>query len=340
MTLYSTRRGFIAQAGAVALASGLSSKLAIAAKTTSGLEAAAKTFLNTLKPQQAKSARFDFGGRAHDNWNFMGTYVKPGLPLERMTKQQKAAAYDLLSKALSKSGYEKLRLIMKTQDIMREMGDGPNDRNSERFSITVFGAPGLDSLWGFRIEGHHISLSWTLKDDEIVALTPASFSVIPQHIPIGKLKGKIVLDVEETLARKLINDLEGSKLRRAVFSVRKPGNVLAQAGREDMFKTYQGLPIAEMSSAQQDLIWQLIETTTVTPWPTALQENQRKRISEGDRQAVHFAWAGGKQPGDMFYYRLHGEKFVLELTNVLGNPEHLHAIYHDPERTLGKHVRT
>ena len=340
MALFSTRRGFIAQAGAATIASSLLPKMALAAASPSGLQAAATDFLNSLDAQRTKATRFEFGGRAHKNWNFMGTYVKPGLPLERMTKAQKQAGYNLLSKALSKQGYEKLRLIMKTQDIMREMGDGPSDRNSERFSIALFGTPGSQDLWGFRIEGHHISLSWTLKGDEIVALTPASFSVIPQHIPIGNLKGTVVLDAEETLARKLITDLNGAKLRNAIFAESKPGNVLAQAGREDMFKTYRGLPVAEMATAQQDLLWQLIETTTVDPWPTALKENQRKRIREGDREKVHFAWAGGKRPGDMFYYRLHGEKFVLELTNVFGNPEHLHAIYHDPERTLGKHVRT
>jgi hypothetical protein len=235
-------------------------------------------------------------------------------------------------------GYDKARLIMACQDVMRELGDGPADRNSQRFSIAVFGEPNANALWGVRIEGHHLSLSWTLRGGELVAITPASFSVIPQHIPVGGMKGTVVLDREEGLGRRLIQDLEGSKRDAAIFTDKLPGNVLAQAGQEDRFTTKVGLAAAELGSAQQELLWELIEATTVEPWPSAIAEGQKMRIREGDPASVHFAWSGGLNPGEMFYYRIHGDTFVLEFTSVFGNPEHLHAIYHDPDRTLGRHL--
>lgn len=190
----------------------------------------------------------------------MGTRIKPGLLLERMTEPQKGAADALLQSVLSVTGYDKMRLVMKTQDVMRELGRPPSSRNSERFSIAVFGEPAEQQLWGLRIEGHHLSLNWTLKGNEIVAITPSSFSVIPQNITVGPYKGKVVLEAEEPLARRLIGDLAGSKKNRAVISERAPGNVLALAGRENRFTRKQGIALADLETAQQDLLWELIET--------------------------------------------------------------------------------
>lgn len=59
-----------------------------------------------------------------------------------------------------------------------------------------------NQLWGLRIEGHYLSLSWTMVGADIVAITPASVSVIPQNIPIGERKGTVVLDREEGLGRR------------------------------------------------------------------------------------------------------------------------------------------
>ncbi len=333
------RRDVLAVLGGAALASGLTgTEPALAA--ANGPLAAMSNFLQTLAPDAERLARFTFGDSTHRGWNFMGTGVKPGLPIERMDAAQKDAAETLLRSLLSATGYDKARLIMACQDVMRELGDGPADRNSQRFSIAVFGEPAADALWGVRIEGHHLPLSWTLVDDDLVAITPASFSVIPQHIPVGAGKGRVVLDREESFGRRLIQDLTGSKRETAIFANRLPGNVLAQAGQEDRFTTKAGIAVAELGRAQQDLLWELIEVTTVEPWPAAIAERQKLRIREGDPASVHFAWSGGLSPGEMFYYRIHGDTFVLEFTTVFGNPEHLHAIYHDPERTLGRHVET
>lgn len=337
MTSAIDRRTILAALGGAALTAGALSPAPTQAQVDGPL-AAMDSFLRSLTPEAEALARFTFGDSTHRNWNFMGTRIKPGLPIERMDQSQKDTAGKLLRTLLSSAGYEKARLIMACQDVMRELGRGPTDRNSERFSIAVFGQPAIDTLWGARIEGHHLSLSWTLIGNELAAITPASFSVIPQHIPSGAKKGTVVLDHEEAYGRRLIQDLTGAKRQAAIFSERLPGNVMAQAGREQRFTNKEGIPAAELGSAQQDLLWELIEITTVDPWPSLVAEAQKLRIREGDSAAVHFAWAGGLDSGDMFYYRIHGDTFVLEFTNVRNNPEHLHAVYHDPERTLGRHL--
>ena len=331
------RRTLVGTAGAGALAALLPTPPLFAAQG-SGLRAAADKYLALLDRVQTANTRFAFDDPTRRAWEFRGTHQKPGLVIEHMNSAQKEAVYEILETALSKPGYDKLRLIMTTQDVMRELGRGPKDRNAERFWISVFGTPSDHDVWGLRIEGHHISLSWTLKGDEIVAVTPASFSVIPQHIPVGQRSGTVVLEREEMLGRKLIKDLSASKRTAAIIADAPPGDVLALAGREHRFDTKKGIAIADMASAQRDMLWKLIETTTVEPWPGSASAIQVKRIREGDPEAIHFAWAGGIEPGEMYYYRIHGDTFTLELTSVLGDPEHLHAVFHDPQRTLGMHI--
>jgi len=331
------RRSLLKGAAATAMLSAIPQSRLLAAPVGGPL-AATRAFLETLDPDGVGETRFAFGGRTHRSWNFMGTRVKPGLLLERMTDPQKDAADAMLRTVLSRSGHDKMRLVMETQDVMREMGRRPRSRNAERFSIAVFGEPSESGVWGLRIEGHHLSLNWTLNGDEIVSVTPSSFSVIPQSIPVGEYQGKIVLEAEEFLARRLIDDLPSSARNRAVLSEQSPGNVLALAGREDRFSRREGIAAADLKSAQQDLLWELIETTAVEPWPSPVADAQRSRIRQGDPSAVHFAWEGGLRRGEMFYYRIHGETFTLELASVFGDPEHLHASFQDPERTFGQHV--
>lgn len=337
MTRLPDRRDVLAGAGSLAAMTLLPYPTFASTGTATPLNAV-QSFLKTLSSDNLSKTRFNFGGDTHRFWNFMGTSLKPGFPIENMSKEQKDAADILLRSLLSRSGYDKMRLVMETQDIMRELGRGSRARNSERFSIAVFGEPQDNKAWGLRIEGHHLSLNWTFKGNEIVAITPSSFSIIPQNIPIGPRKGTLVLDAEETMARRLMSDLTGNKKERAYIAERPPGNVLALAGREERFKEKQGIAAADLSSAQLDLLWELVETTAVKPWPKTVSEKQVQRIREGDKASVHFAWAGGLKRGEMFYYRIHGDTFTLELTSVFGDSEHLHATFHDPERTFGKHV--
>lgn len=339
MTVSIDRRAILGGLGSTGLVAGLN--LPIPARSAgSGSLNRARDFLEALPDAALRLARFSFDDPVRESWNFMGTSVKPGLPIEQMNDDQKAAVDALLRHLLSDHGHQKARLIMACQDVMRSLGRGSAARNSERFSIAVFGEPVVDQLWGLRIEGHHLSLSWTMLGDNIVAITPASFSVIPQNIPIGDRKGTVVLDREEGLGRRLIGDLIGAKRENAIVDESPLGNVLAQAGQEGRFVEKVGLPMSDLSSVQQDLLWELIEVTTVEPWPAPIAEAQQRRIREGDPASVHFAWAGGLAPGEMFYYRIHGDSFVLEFTSVFDDPEHLHAIFHDPERTLGRHVQT
>ena len=297
----------------------------------------AERLLAALDAEQRDAALFAFDGDTRRRWNFMGAAPKPGLRLEQMTAPQRDLALDLLAGVLSPGGLEKALNVMSLQDVLRDMGDGPSSRNRDRFSVALFGTPSAGDRWGWRFEGHHLSLSFTLLGDQIISVTPSSYSSNPNTVPDGPTRGLVTLDEEERLARQLFVDLTPAHRARALIGDRPVGNILATAGREGRFVTREGLPAADMTAAQQDLILRLIDIYAVDHLAAPLAETQTARVRAGDPASIHFAWAGGSQVGERYYYRLHGDSFVIEFAS-LRNPLHLHTIRHDTERNLGDHA--
>jgi hypothetical protein len=299
---------------------------------------AARRFLSGLEPDQRKAASFAWDGPEWRGWNYFGVggYIKPGLRLEQMSPVQKAAAWDVLATLFSPAGIDKAKNVMTLQDVLAARGDGAGRRSSERFSLAVFGTPAEAGAWGFRLEGHHLSVSVAVRDGRIVAVTPSSFSSNPNRVTAGKHAGLVTLKDEEALARRLVGDLAPPLQARARLSDTPLSNILSYAGRERANTRKAGIAAAELNSAQRDLLWQLVETYTVEHLSPALAAAQRTRVRSGDREAVHFAWYGPNTPEKAFGYRVIADGFVIEMGSVDPAAQHLHTIYHDLASVLGR----
>lgn len=302
------------------------------------LLAATRKFLAGLDDEKRKAATFPWNGAQWRNWNYFGSgdNIKPGLRLEVMNATQKQAAWDVLAVLLSPAGIEKTRNVMTLQDVLASQGNMPSQRSSERFSFAVFGTPAETGAWGFRLEGHHLHQSISVRDNRIVSVTPSSFSVNPNRVTSGKHAGLVTLRGEEALARKLYGDLDPKRQGRARTSETPMRNILSYAGRERANAQGVGIPAAELQSAQRDLVWQLVETYASDYLAAPLAAAQRARVRSGDREAVHFAWYGPNNAERAFGYRLIGQSFVIELGSVDPAAQHLHTIYHDLGNVLGR----
>lgn len=337
-----TRRGFVAGAATLAfvhptLALQLEDEARIAAVPQARERATA--FLGLLDKPAQKRTLFEIGSSTWQNWNYFGTtLIKPGLPLKDMNDRQREAALDLLASVFSDHGMEKAHRVMALQDVLAEQGDAR--RSSDNFSFAIFGEPGPAKSWAFRVEGHHLTATATFVGDDLVSVTPSAFSCNPNQVTEGDHRGMIALTDEETLARTLFSDLQGATARHARISDRAYRNITTSAGREDSIAGPQGIPMSDLSTGQSDLLWGLIETYSVEHLNFDIGNSQRARIRTGDSNGIHFAWAGENQQGTPFYYRVTGPTFVIELGTVDRNAQHLHTIYHDLERSLGRHVVT
>src|SRR5262245_62096077 len=225
---------------------------------------------------------------------------------------------------------------MLLQHILAAAVNVVGERSSERFSFAFFGTPAATGTWGFRLEGHHLTQSITVREGRIVSVTPSSFSANPNRVSGGQHAGLNTLKAEEALARRLVGDLAPPLQGRARISDRPLGNIMSYAGRERANAKKVGLAVAELSSAQRDLLWQLVEVYAVEYLAAPLADAQRVRVRSGDREAVHFAWYGPNTTERAFGYRVIGDGFVIEMGSVDAAALHLHTIYHDLANVLGR----
>jgi len=334
------RRGVVLAGVALLGSAALPRKVAAATglAPAADLSAATRAFLAKLEPEQRKAASFAWDAPEWRRWSYFGAdgFIKPGLRLEQMNAGQKAAAWDVLATVLSPDGLTKAKNVMLLQDILAASGNGTGQRSSERFSFSVFGTPAETGAWGFRLEGHHLHHSFAVRDGQIVSVTPASFSSLPNRVTSGAHAGLVTLKEEETLARRLVGDLAGKRQEKARVSATPLGNILSYAGRERANAQKVGLAAADLTEAQRDILWQLIETYTVGHLPPALAAAQRARVRSGDREAVHFAWYGANTPQKAFGYRVIADGFVVEMGSVDPEAQHLHTVYNDLANVLGR----
>ncbi len=344
------RRALLTTGAAAGLSAGLSTLIPGAARaeaTSTDTKATgvlmrerATALLAALDEEQRDAALFAFDTRARKAWNFMlGSRRAPGLALEQMSPGQKDLALDLLASGTSHFGLEKAMNIMLQQDILRdEWGKGSPDRNRERFCVQFYGTPASTGAWSWRWEGHHLSLTFTLRDDEVISATPSSFSSEPNTVPSGPHQGLVVLKEEEVLGRQLFGDLDGANRRHALVWKRSPGNIQSNRGAEhSVAGEAAGVPLGDLTQVQADMAERLIEIYTSEVLPPALADEQTARLRNEDMAAIRFAWGGANLDGSI-YYRLTGADLLIEFASLVNQPLHLHAVFHDTARNFGAHL--
>ncbi|MEM9147557.1 MAG: DUF3500 domain-containing protein [Pseudomonadota bacterium] len=340
-----SRRAVLMGAGALAVAgqglnAGGRAMAAQTGPTGQRMRELATDWLAQLDAGQRKAATFRFDSQTRRRWNYMlGSAFANGLALERMSAPQKDTALLLLATALSAEGMDTAESIMLQQDILRdEWGKGSPDRNRERFSVQIFGTPSPSEPWGWRWEGHHLTITFTLMGDAVIAQTPKAFSSEPNTVPSGPHKGLVVLPENETLGRALYAELSATARRAALLRERSFGNILAKPGRETRIQRREGVALGDLPPPQADKARRLIDIYTSAHLSGPLAAVQRDRIAAEDGAAIRFAWAGPNIANESMYYRIHGATFLIEFATLFGQPLHHHTIVHDPERNFGDHL--
>jgi hypothetical protein len=296
--------------------------------------AAAQTFLGTLKGEQKTQAMFTFESKERTNWNFIPLQDKEkkstrkGLPLEEMTGEQKKAALALVKAATSDYGNLAATTIMSLESILREQEKkGAMVRNPEWYFFTVFGTPGKTGSWGWRVEGHHLSLNFAMDGSQVISSTPTFFGANPAEVKSGPDKGKRILASSEDLAIKLFNSLddEQKKIAHQEKAFPEPG----QKTLVPNLGPPVGVAGAKMTEAQKTILWSLLKAYAERLHPQ-IAETELKLVKDGGLDKVHFAFTGSSELGKGHTYRIHGPSVVVEFLNIQadsgGNPNnHIHS---------------
>ena len=120
---------------------------------------------------------------------------------ETRQRPQRKLAHELLKSGLSQRGYMTATGIMDLETVLgaleaAERASAPQPprgqplvRDTERYFFSVFGKPGGNETWGWRVEGHHVALNFTVANGRVVAGTPAFLGSNPGEVREGPRKG-------------------------------------------------------------------------------------------------------------------------------------------------------
>ena len=163
---------------------------------------AATAFLGALPDDARRRALIAFADKERFNWHYVPR-GREGLPFKAMPAPARSAAHELMKASLSAVGYAKAVNVIRLETVLRQLETfGGLLRDAENYSVTVFGAPDSTAVpWGWRLEGHHLSLNFTLVPGKPVAVTPAFFGANPAEVRSGPLKGLRTLAREQDLGR-------------------------------------------------------------------------------------------------------------------------------------------
>jgi len=315
---------------------------------SAGMTSAAVAWLGTLDaPQRARATRA-FGDESRTGWHFIPKNDRKGVQLRDMTPVQERAALQLLRSALSQAGYEKSVLIMRLDEILRllEGERARNVRDPRRYYFTVFGEPAPQGTWGLSIEGHHLSLNFTVRDGRLVDSTPQFMGANPAEVrttfPGLPETGFRVLAAEESLAFELVRSLDEPQRKRALVAAEAPKEIRAAGDPQPPGGPPAGIAWRALQPEQQSILRRLVETYCEA-MPTDVAGERLRLIESGPAVAgavhhgwddVHFAWSGALEPGIGHGYVVEGPTFVIEFVNVQpdaeGNPaNHIHCVWRD-----------
>jgi hypothetical protein len=261
---------------------------------------------------------------------------RPGLSFADLDVKQREAVHTLLKTALSEIGHRKVVNIIELELVLREMEFAMAlMRDPEKYSIVFFGQPSADAAWGWRFEGHHLSLSFSLRGDRAVATTPSFFGANPAEVKKGPKKGLRVLAAEEDEARRLLALLDEKQRTTAIIDPRSYGDIVTRNTDKAEPLDNRGLEAGAMTEAQRTQLRKLIEVYAANFEP-ALMQARLARVNDADFGATRFAWAGPTERGKPHYYRVQGAKFLIEYDASQGDGNHIHTVWRDFDGDFGR----
>jgi hypothetical protein len=297
---------------------------------------AANKFLQSLNASQKAKAQFNFDNEERFHWNYVPMERK-GIPLMDLNSSQHKEAMDLLHTVLSDSGFKKTTAIIQLEDVLREIESASIDyRNPGKYYFTIFGTPSKDSIWGWRLEGHHVSLNFSSEDNHLISATPGFMGANPAVVPSGPKKGLQILKDETEAGFALLNSLTAQQKEKTIFNTRAPNDIVTGSSRKAMINDPKGILYSELTSDQQKIFLQVVGLY-INRYKKPFAAKMMKDMETAGLEKLQFAWAGAQQPGigNGHYYRIQGPTIIIEYDNTQNNANHVHSVIRDLKNDFG-----
>ncbi len=300
---------------------------------------AATAFLGELNAEQKSKATFKFEDDSRFEFRFTPR-ARTGLPLKEMTEPQRAKAHALLKTGLSMRGYTTATTIIDLETVLKAIEPprtGPNAivRDPELYFVSIYGEPGKSAPWGWKFEGHHISVNFTVVDGKPVVFSPSFFGSNPAVVREGPKQGTRALRDEEEAGRALLASFSDSERAKVIFDVTAPRDMITGENREAKPLEPAGIGYGAMSPAQRRLLEKVIDVYLGRVSPE-LASVRLDAVKKAGMDRITFGWAGVTDVGGPHYYRVQGPTFLIEYDNTQNNANHIHSVWRDFNGDFGR----
>jgi hypothetical protein len=318
------------------------------------MAAAATEFLKSLTPEQRQQATFAFGDSERTHWHFVPTeiFARNGLTLKQMNPAQQKLAHELLKAGLSQRGYMTATQIMELESVLAVLEAAQRAtaaqqppanpaqpplrlvRDPMRYFFSIFGTPSTRTTWGWRVEGHHMSLHFTVVNGTLVAGAPTFFGSNPAEVRDGPKKETRVLALVEDAARSLLESLDSSQRATGIINTTAPNDIVTVANVKIDPLSPVGIPASALTVSQRALLKTLVDVYAGY-LADDIAADRLARIEKAGWDHVAFAWAGALERGQKHYYRVQGPTFLIEYDNTQNDANHIHSVWRDFKGDFG-----
>lgn len=259
-------------------------------------------------------------------WAYWPT-ERRGVSLSALDRTQVKLAQRLLAAALPEAASARAGVIMALEEVLDRIEGYRRSahRHRDDYWVTVFGDPGSKEPWGWRFEGHHVSVHATVAGDD-VALTPLFLGANPARVLDHGRTVSAPLAPEEALGFELVHELSSEQRSSAIVADHAPDDIVTRNQPSVDLVPGGGVPVSALVGA-------------AARTATALLELYLNRIADGarrpDSDGARFAWAGATEPGIGHYYRIAGPRLLIELDNTQDGANHVHTVLRDPADDFG-----
>jgi len=276
----------------------------------------AAEFLKSLTEKQKQLLHYGFNDTLRQKWQ-REPGNRSGVKLSDLTEDQKVLFHRLLRSGLSMQGYLKVTAEMFNEDIQKKVE--PNLGRNE-FWVEIFGNPAAGETWGWKLEGHHLTVNMTLKGDKVIANTPFLIGSNPANSRTDTARaGLTILSNEDELAIELINSLDEILLKAAYTAEKRHNIVYGETDEKNINVPENGLYINQMTPKQQAMLRTLLEE-----YMKNFNPGETPPVSEVLNSKARFFFMENRASGKEYYYRIWNGRELVECENY-GN--HIHCFW-------------
>jgi hypothetical protein len=259
---------------------------------------------------------------------------RPGVCLTDLDPTTRKAAHRLLATGLSPHAYAQAMTIVGLEETLDRIEGWRRGRHSNDYWVIVFGDPLRDEPWGWRFEGHHLSVTMTVSGEDIFA-TPVFLGSNPARISYQDRTIVRPLAPEEDLALELLDAMGPANRAEAIVRDSAPPDIRTSVNPQaDPAIAPPGVSSDRLDTRARGVLDELI-ALYLRRLPAGVAERELARVGAS---TAHFAWEGTPDTSAGHYYRIQAPDLLIEYDNTADGANHAHTVVRRPNRDFGGDV--